>query len=100
MSPSTHQSYIELLSRLKSHFLSVFPSCQVAPFGSIVTGLATPTSDMDVTLVTEWTEDDSKYLSSEVLISESKGNQLIIFSLCHVKFCTLIFFVLLLTQTQ
>ncbi len=78
MSPSTQQSYIELLSRLKEYFTSVFPSCHVMPFGSIVTGLATPTSDMDVTLITEWTENDSKYLSSDMLQQHQSGRPFLV----------------------
>ena len=37
----------------------------MVPFGSTVTGLATPTSDLDLVLITEWSEIDEQYFGSD-----------------------------------
>lgn len=55
---------MNVVSQLEAHFRSAFPSCRVLPFGSFVTGLSTPTSDLDLVLITEFTREDDKYFGS------------------------------------
>ena len=47
-----------LLSSLQSQLRSVYPSSLLVPFGSTVLGLATPSSDLDATLLLEPSVDD------------------------------------------
>ena len=74
-SPDVQRSSIDLLCRLQSHFATVFPRCQIVPFGSMATGLATPTSDMDIALLIDWNEEDDKYIGSDLLPTELKRSK-------------------------
>jgi hypothetical protein len=51
-------SHHQFLSFLQSSLQSFHGNCRVMPFGSMVTGLATPTSDLDVVVLTEWSPED------------------------------------------
>ena len=42
---------------------------RVLPFGSLVTGLATPTSDVDAVLLTEWTKEDEQHFGYEFYLA-------------------------------
>ena len=62
--PASVDKYKQLLSFLQTNLQGLYPNCRVLPFGSIVTGVATPTSDLDAVVLTEWTKEDELFLSS------------------------------------
>ena len=69
---------LSLLSFLQTRLRSAYPSSLLLPFGSTVLGLATPSSDLDVALLSEPSVDDnlffieSGYMSG---INESESTQ-------------------------
>lgn len=70
---------LSLLSSLQLHLRSSYPSSLLLPFGSTVLGLATPSSDLDTTLVLEPSVDDkfffieSDYLSAFGQTASAQG---------------------------
>lgn len=62
ISSSDLAKHEHLLTYLQTNIQTVYPSCHVLPFGSIATGLATPTSDLDVAVITDWSAEDEVML--------------------------------------
>ena len=59
------EPHLQLLSYLQSQLQTVFPSCCVLPFGSLVTGVTTPTSDLDAVVLTDWTQEDDLWFGGD-----------------------------------
>ena len=53
-SPESHQLRLEVLQRVSRLVKSLWPEAKVEPFGSFVTGLYLPTSDMDLVILGNW----------------------------------------------
>lgn len=71
--PESLQLRLDIIAMLEAKFQLVYPSCRVIPFGSMVTGLATPTSDLDLVLLTNFTAADENFFGSPNYLQVQMG---------------------------
>ena len=59
------ETQLSFSQTLEKVFQKTFPSCMLVPFGATISGYGTVTSDCDLCLLSQPTEQDQRYLSGE-----------------------------------
>jgi non-canonical poly(A) RNA polymerase PAPD5/7 len=67
--PLEHTARLEVVSRIESTVLSLWPNARVEVFGSFRTGLYLPTSDIDLVVIGRWEKLPLRTLENELLQS-------------------------------